>query len=75
MKKIPGDIFILQLCTTNDNYDVWFLRYGMQQTEYFVILDYFLPFFWKEKIQKTSDLSCGIKYHFQGLMSCAKQNI
>ena len=25
-------------------YDVWFLRYGAQQTECFVILDHFLPF-------------------------------
>ena len=26
------------------SYDVWFLRYGMQQTEIFVILDHLLPF-------------------------------
>ena len=26
------------------SYDVWFLRYGVQQTEFFVILDHFLPF-------------------------------
>ena len=26
-------------------YDVWFLRYGVQQTESFVILDYFLLFY------------------------------
>ena len=26
------------------SYDVWFLRYGAQQTEFFVILDHFLPF-------------------------------
>ena len=25
-------------------YDVWFLKYGAQQTEYFVILGLFLPF-------------------------------
>ena len=25
------------------SYDVWFLRYGAQQTEFFVILDHFLP--------------------------------
>ena len=25
--------------------DVWFLRYGAWQTEFFVILDYFLPFY------------------------------
>ena len=26
-------------------YDVWFLRYGVQQTEFFVIMDHFLPFY------------------------------
>ena len=26
-------------------YDVWFLRYCMQQTYFFVILDHFLPFY------------------------------
>ena len=27
------------------SYDVWFLRYGVWQTEFFVILDRFLPFY------------------------------
>ena len=27
------------------SYDVWFLRYGVQQTEFFVILGHFLPFY------------------------------
>ena len=27
------------------SYDVWFLRYGVQQTEFFIILDHFLPFY------------------------------
>ena len=27
------------------SYDVWFLRYGAWRTEFFVILDYFLPFY------------------------------
>ena len=27
------------------SYDVWFLRYGVQQTEFFVILDHLLPFY------------------------------
>ena len=26
------------------SYDVWFLKYGVQQTQFFVILVYFLPF-------------------------------
>ena len=38
------------------SYDIWFLRYGVQQTEFFVILDCFLPFYplttWKIKILK-----------------------
>ena len=45
-KKTPGDN-ILHSCTTNDNhmvYGLWFLRYQVQQTEFFVILGYFLPF-------------------------------
>ena len=45
------------------SYDVWLLRYGVQQTEFFVILDYFLPFyllktqgkfFLKKKTKKTT---------------------
>ena len=27
------------------SYDIWFLRYQVQQTTFFVILDYFLPFY------------------------------
>ena len=27
------------------SYDVWFLRYQARQTEFFVISDYFLPFY------------------------------
>ena len=27
------------------SYDVWFLRYGMWQTEFFLTLDHFLPFY------------------------------
>ena len=47
MKKIPGDIIILHKCTITDNhiYNVWFPGYGAQQTEFFVILDHFLPFY------------------------------
>ena len=47
------------------SYDVWFLRYWLQQTEFFVILDHFLPFypqhtkkskFWKNKKQALTDI-------------------
>ena len=27
------------------SYDVWFLRYGVRQTYFFIILDHFLPFY------------------------------
>ena len=27
------------------SYDVWFLRYGVRQTEFFIILGHFLPFY------------------------------
>ena len=39
MKKKLGVIIFLHMCTI---YDVWFLRYRAQQTEFFVILDHFL---------------------------------
>ena len=32
MKKNPGDIILLNMCTKNG---VWFLRYGAQHTEFF----------------------------------------
>ena len=34
------------------SYDLWFLRYGVQQTKSFLILDHFLSFSWKIKILK-----------------------
>ena len=41
-KKRPGDAIILHMFTINKNhYDVWFLRYGVRQTYFFLILDYF----------------------------------
>ena len=44
MKQMLGDI-ILHMCTINDSYNVWLLRYGAWQTEFFVILDHFLYFY------------------------------
>ena len=39
------------------SHDIWFLRYEVQQTEFFVILGHFLPFYpptaWKVKISKN----------------------
>ena len=48
-KKMPeGIIFHFPLYilyfTTNNNHDVWFLIYQARQTEFFVVLGYFLPF-------------------------------
>ena len=42
MKKNSRDIIILHMYTIND---VWFLRYGVQQTQFSVILGHFLPFY------------------------------
>ena len=45
-KRTPGNIIILHMCTINDNhmmYVSW--RYRIWQTEFFVILDAFLPFY------------------------------
>ena len=43
MKKRPGDINILHMCTVNDDH-IWFLRYGARRKEFFVILDHVLFF-------------------------------
>ena len=51
MKETPEDIIILHLHTTSDDHDVWFLKYGAQQTEFFGILEYFLPFLQPRKLQ------------------------
>ena len=59
------DIIILHTCAKNYNHDVQFLRYGVKQTEYFVISDHFLPFypsplmypkFWKKKKKMYGDI-------------------
>ena len=53
LEKTSRDIIILHICTISDivyhivckSNSIWFLRYGEQQTEFFVILDNFLPFY------------------------------
>ena len=66
MKKTPGDIIIFHTCTINENhmmYGVWFLRCGVQKTEFFVILDCFLPFYPpKSKFWKNEKSAW--RYHF-----------
>ena len=46
MKKMPGDIILLYIHVYHKcrSYDIWFLKYKVQQTETFVILGHFLPF-------------------------------
>ena len=45
-KQKLGDIIILHMCIINNNqHDVGLLRYGVQQTEFFAILDHFLLFY------------------------------
>ena len=34
------------------SHDIWFLRYRFQQAKSFLILDHFLPFYWKIKVLK-----------------------
>ena len=46
MKKMSGDIILLYIHVYHKwrSYDIWFLKYKVQQTEIFVILGHFLPF-------------------------------
>ena len=45
-KKWKKHLKILSFCKHKWwSYDLWVLRYGVQQTEFFVILDHFLPFY------------------------------
>ena len=59
MKKMTRDIIILHHVYHKwRSYDVWFLRYWVWRTEFFVILDHFLPFYplttWKIKYNFTN---------------------
>ena len=44
------------------SYDIWLLRYQAQQTEFFVILDHFLPFY-NPKNQNFKNLIKSLRYH------------
>ena len=56
LKKMPGDIILLHINVYHKwrSYDIWFLKYKVQQTEIFVILRHFCHFrlltTWKIKI-------------------------
>ena len=45
-KRMPGDIILLYIHVYHKwrSYDLWFLKYKVQQTEIFIILGHFLPF-------------------------------
>ena len=43
MKTASGEVIILHVHQKSQSYDVCLLRYGVQQTEFFVILGHFLP--------------------------------
>ena len=44
-KNHPADTITLHRCTIKDNHDLWFLRYRVQQTDFFVTLGHFLSFY------------------------------
>ena len=46
IKKLPGDIIILYMCTMNDNHDGRLLRYGVQRTEWSATDRIFCHFFY-----------------------------
>ena len=60
LKKAPGDIIILHLGNTIDNYMIWFLRYGVQWTELFALLDQFLPFYLSKHLMPYSRPLLGV---------------
>ena len=43
--KKPWNIILTNLYHKWQSYDVWFLWYGSWQTDFFVLLDHFLPFY------------------------------
>ena len=45
MKKFAGDIIILHVYQKSKPYDLQFLRCGVRQSEFFVILGHFLSFY------------------------------
>ena len=45
LKKTPGDIIILYICTINDNHMMYGFWYKKCDQQFFVILDCFLPFY------------------------------
>ena len=56
-EKNPGYIIILYMCTLNDNhmmYGFWDMKHGVWQTEFFVILNHFLPFYLPKNLKNQN---------------------
>ena len=43
-KKLPGDVILLHMCAINDDH-MMYGSWDMEHDRFFVILDYFLPFY------------------------------
>ena len=52
-EELAGDI-ILHMCTKNQLYEVRFLKYGAQRTDFFVILDHLLLFYPPNNLQSQN---------------------
>ena len=61
MKKFAGDHHFTHVY---QKHYLWFLRYGARQTEFFVIMDRFLPFYplWTQKIKIYKKRKKKLKY-------------
>ena len=61
-KKKPHWIYyhFIFVCHEWHSYDVWFLRYGVQQAKSFLILDHFTEKskFWKKSLEISSAFTC-----------------
>ena len=77
---------ILDICTINDNHYVWFLRYRMRQTEFFVFWGIFCPFtppplrtqkikFLKKNEKKSEILSFYTCVLYMSIISCVAPEI
>ena len=53
-EELAGDIIILHMCTKNQLYEVRFLKYGAQRTDFFVILDHLLLFYPPNNLQSQN---------------------
>ena len=56
VKKIAGDIIILHKCIKNHSHEVRFLRYGVRQADFFVLLLNNLENQNFEKMKKASEV-------------------